>query len=175
MTRSPLLTALSTLAIALTAAACDGGRFDCDDDATCDLVEQRYSLGTAHIEGRQSRTFDVDGVRYELVHFEYGEAQDCPSGCFYSHLCTVVVDGAEDYPAVFGFNSESEQLFDPTLYCPDWSGMSAWSTADCDMPAFALPLMQAARFRDWVLHPKDENDEMRWCRNVLANVIAQPR
>ena len=119
--------------------------------------------------------FTLDATRYELVHFEYGQANDCASGCFYSHLCTVVVNGDQDYPAVFGFNNSEEELFDPMTYCPDWTSMSGWSNADCDMPAYHLPLMGSTRFRNWVLNPEDENDEMRWCRNSLANRMTTPR
>ncbi len=87
--------------------------------------------------------------------------------------CTVVVDGDRDYPAVMGFNSVEEVLFDPQPYCPDWTEMTRWSSADCNMPAFDLPLMQSTDFRSWVLYPNDENDELRWCRNALANRLSQ--
>ncbi len=164
----PLLAGLAIL------PACDD-QFDCANDGVCDQIEQTYGVDDFHIEGRQSRVFTVDATEYELVHFEYGQGNDCASGCFYSHLCTVVVNGEQDYPLGFAFTSEQEALVDPYTYCADFTWMGGSSSPDCDMPAFDLPLMGSTRFRNWALYPEDENDEMRWCRTFIERYMTRPR
>jgi hypothetical protein len=167
-----LIATLALLSVpAAAAAGCGCPKFACHDGDACDLVEDKYDIAEHHIEGRQSVGFDVDGMRYELVHFEYGQAQDCPAGCFFSHYCGFVF-GGEEYPTWYAFYLTEEQLFDPTLFCavapePDGAAEVSWN-GSCDMPGWSLPVFADAAFRDWVEHPDDVNDELRWCRNGLA-------
>jgi len=164
-----LATALLGVSVAL--GACSTA--PCEDEGICDQVEQDNLIGQHNIQARQGTSFVVDGKRYHLVHFEYGTAEDCMAGCFYSHYCTVVVDGKE-HPAWFSFNTKEDYLFDPLLYCPllasdpSYTGGYVSSDFKCSMPAYALPLFADAAFIDWVQHPDDVNDALRWCRNEFA-------
>ncbi len=136
--------------------------FDCEDKAVCDLVSENRGLERHHIEGRQSRSFIVDGRRFHFAHFEFGIARDCPAGCFFSHYCVVVVDNTE-FPVSFHFNSSEESLFNSPDLRSEVGG-SQWR----DMPAFALPLFRDETFIKWVGEPKNKLDEFRYCRTMLA-------
>jgi hypothetical protein len=154
------------IVLALGLMACGPDLFDCADEGACQLVEERYQIADHPVIGRQSVVFGATS----LVHFEYGAANDCPSGCYYSHYCAFVANG-EEYPLMFSFTSEAERLFDPTQYCsyeqpPLFGGDS--SPSACAMPGYELPIVASPSFRSWVQDPDDVNDEFRWCRNELA-------
>jgi len=140
----------------------------CEDEAACDEVGRSAGLGNQHIVGRQSVTFVSGGARYSLVHYEYGVGQDCPAGCFYSHLCAFVV-GGRSQPIYFSFTTESEVLPAVAAFCAP--RQLATSDAKCALPGLALPIMSDSSFRAWVESwTKDaSHDEMRWCRDPLAN------
>lgn len=152
------------LIVAVIATGCGpaDNMFDCADEAACALIEANHDLTRFPIEGRQSVVFDD----VALVHFEYGAANDCPAGCFYSHYCALVVAGQEK-PLSFTFNSEAEQLFPPGQYCSPVLSDSS-NPNDCDMPAYDEPLLADAGFRAWAADIEGDGDEeMRWCANDL--------
>ena len=153
----------SAIILSVLLLGCDS-QFDCEDAAACELVEARYDIASRGVQGRQSVVFSSGDTRYALVHFEYGTAQDCLAGCFYSHYCSFVV-GGEEKPLSYDWYEPDEELFDPTLYCPSDSASSSF---DCAMPAFELAIFADPKFRAWVEDPDDVNDEMRWCRHPLA-------
>lgn len=156
------LAIFASAAVALTAPACASS--DCQDEAACDAVVGSDGLGTQPLEGRQSEIFRSGGVSYSLVHVEYGVGQDCPAGCFFSHLCAFVV-GGETKPIYFSFTRAPEVLPAVQAFCAPRALMT--SDADCALPGLTLPIIADPSFQAWAMNESD--DEMRWCRGPLAN------
>lgn len=74
---------------------------------------------------------ELTGFRVE--HVRFGEGTDCPAGCIYDDLCTVVVDGEAHLLSAAWFASAPEVV---TERCNDM-----WFRADtrgCDTPGLAL-------------------------------------
>jgi hypothetical protein len=151
---------LVAAAMALTPACTDP---DCQDPAACELVGAIEGLEQHELRGRQSVLFTSGDMRYALVHYEYGVGQDCPAGCFYSHLCTFVV-GGETRPFYFYFTRDPEVL--PTVQAHCAPRTPKESDADCALPGLTLPILADPAFRTWAT--TESSDELRWCRHALA-------
>jgi hypothetical protein len=158
----------------LVLSGCSDPNFDCVDHRICSQVKDAYDIARFPIQGVQSHVFDYGNDRYHLVHFEYGAANDCPAGCFYSHLCTFMADNqTQDAPSSFSFSQTAEYLFDPRRYCPAVKPDGyVQSGSGCQMPAFSLPVLRDSVARQWILQPDDRNDELRWCREPLRQAIS---
>jgi hypothetical protein len=72
-------------------------------------IINKYNIDKNQVENCQSKSFAVEGKNIEFVHIEYGVSNDCSSGCFYSHFCTIV-DDTGDYPFAFYFTNEQEDI-----------------------------------------------------------------
>jgi len=74
-------------------------------------IIEKYNIDPRLIEGCQSKEFAVNDTKTSFVHIEYGIANDCLSGCFFSHFCTIS-SGNEDFPYSFIFNNEEEDILE---------------------------------------------------------------
>ena len=144
---------------------------DCSGAEALALVGEKYGLENQAVERSSVLTFDYLKKKYHLVLYRFGLPNDCPSGCSYSMLCTIVVDG-QDYPFYFSFLHSDEVLFDTVPYCGP-EAQSTWmpSSSSCDMPGFDLPLTEDPEFRDWVFNPAYGSAEPRWCRSALRSAL----
>lgn len=162
MIRTERLSIIALAAALALTSACTGS--DCKDAAACGLTAQIEGLDQHEVQGQQSVIIKSGGVKHALVHVEYGVGQDCPAGCFYSHLCTFVVDG-ELKPLWFSFTRPAEVLPSMQAYCAPRTPLE--SDTECALPGLGLPIIADAAFRAWAL--TESNDEFRWCRQELAS------
>lgn len=127
---------------------------ECPADA--ELVIDKYNINTEQIENCDVETFDLDGKAVSVVHIEYGIANDCPAGCFFSHYCAIVEEG-EDYPYKLSYTNEDENIL----------GISKQDQQKNDsavMTGRAHRLVSQDSFNDFIEKEIDKGGPFRWCR-----------
>jgi len=135
-------------------------------------IINKYNINKNQIENCQSKSFFINRKKIEFVHIEYGMANDCPSGCFFSHFCTIV-DGDIDYPYAFYFTNEQEDILgiEETVE----SGIPLWSKyyGKDKLTGLKHPLVQDKDFLEFkdneITHGGDTEQgykisDFRWCK-----------
>ena len=147
-----------TIALILLSActANVAGHDECNNGAACQDVETKNHIQDFPIQDQRSEDFTSDGTTYSLVRVAFGDGWNCDqdTGCDYSSYCAWVTDGTE-YPQFFEFFDDTEQLFDPSLYCDD--------LGVCDMPGDALDINYDPDFKDWAFFTNPDDDPLVLC------------
>jgi hypothetical protein len=127
------------------------------DDVRATVAALVPSGSPVHCSSAQD--FEVQGRSVEFTHVEYGVQQDCPSGCFSSHVCAI----------------EDPSLASPALYYAYWTTLEEKpaileslcphefsDTQNCVTPGRMHPLVGTQDFLEF----KDEQrgaGPFRWC------------
>ena len=118
-------------------------------------IIEKYNIDEKQIENCQSKSFELNEKNIKLIHLEYGGANDCPSGCFFSHYCAIVEDGV-DYPYAFYFTTPEENILN--------SEVDDWRNADESILTGRLhELANTKEFNDFLTKERQNNGEFRWC------------
>ena len=119
-------------------------------------IIDKYGINEKQIEGCQSESFELNGKDVKFIHLEYGKANDCPSGCFFSHYCAIVEDEI-DYPYESYFTNLDENILN--------SEFDVWRTADESIMAGRVhPLVDTQEFNDFLTKERQNNGEFRRCK-----------
>ncbi len=116
-------------------------------------IINKYNIN--EIENCQSKSFNLNGKDIEFIHLEYGVANDCPSGCFFSHYCAIVEDG-EDYPYVFYFTNPNENILNSEV--EDWRGAD-----ESILTGRNHELATMQEFHNFLTEERQGGGEFRWC------------
>jgi len=117
----------------------------------------------APVHCTDAATFCFEGRQVRLVHVEYGELNDCWSGCFASNLCAIE-DPAAEAPALFyaSWTTGSEAPRGIDEECPDLSRSETWP--DCVPSGLRHPLVVTEPFRDFAAEQEGVGP-LRYCVN----------
>lgn len=135
-------------------------------------VINKYNINENQVENCQFESFSIDGKNVLFVHIEYGMANDCPSGCFYSHFCTIV-DGDIDYPYAFYFTNEQEDILGIEEEVELGMELSGNYYGKDKLTGLEHPLVQDKDFLEFkdreITHGGDAEQgykisEFRWCK-----------
>ena len=119
-------------------------------------VIDKYGINNQQIEGCHSKSFDFEGKKIKLVLLNYGDANDCPSGCFFSHYCAIIEDGV-DYPYSLSATSPEENILSPG---GEWGEMRDESI----MVGRVHPLTENSEFKNFLEAERKSGGEFRYCR-----------
>jgi tetratricopeptide (TPR) repeat protein len=157
-TRSALVMGLSVLAAPL--GACGSDDDACRAGSASQTVAALVPSGSP-IHCENARSFTVDGRSVRFSHVAYGAREDCPSGCFSSHLCAVE-DGDQTQLFYAFWTAAGEQPRALAAECPALAP-AATTTAGC-VPSGALhPLASAPAFRSFAPAQRADDGPFRWC------------
>ncbi len=119
-------------------------------------IIDKYNINEKQIEGCQSKSFELNGKDIILIHLEYGIANDCLSGCFFSHYCAIV-DNEVDYPYAFYFSNPDENILN--LEFDDWRYADEYI-----MTGRIHKLANTQEFNNFLIEQRQDNGEFRWCK-----------
>ena len=75
----------------------------CEGSSTLMRIKSDYSrLEDLQIHNCHARHFETSVGKVDFIIIQYGQSNDCMSGCFYSHAC-FIVDEKGTYPYSFAF------------------------------------------------------------------------
>lgn len=146
------------------------------DASDCSVVAQtvinKYGINKNQIAGCQSKTFNLDGQSVDFVHIEYGIANDCPSGCFFSHFCAVVEEeNVYPYSSYF-INNEEDVLGISQERAEAGYELSSENYGEDKLPGKQHLLTSNPKFTNFknkeIVHGGDAGyriSEFRWCNN----------
>jgi len=115
-------------------------------------IIDKYNLLDLGVENCDVKSFSLDGKQVDLVHIIYGEANDCPAGCFYAHYCAIVEDGI-DYPFIYYVNHESENFL---------GGEELYGDFEIELTGQNHDLASSPEFIEF-LEEERGNGPYRWC------------
>ena len=147
-------------------AQCDGqspGTSDNSPEVTATINTLVPSRATVSCTGKQS--FQLSGRTVSMVIVPYGQANDCPSGCFSSEVCAIV-DGSDTflYSGVWYGGSERPRSIPPD--CPELGGADGGDTIQgCtnQPPGFLHPVTQTAEFQAFQQFQRTNGGKFRFC------------
>ena len=119
-------------------------------------IIDKYNVDKNKIENCQSKSFNLNGKDIKFIHLEYGRANDCPSGCFFSHYCAVV-EQSIDYPYAFYFTNPNENILNSEV--DDWR-----SANESILTGRNHELTTTQEFNDFLTTERQNNGEFRWCK-----------
>lgn len=108
----------------------------------------------APIHYKCSRSFETDAGTAAFTLVDYGEEQDCPSGCITSNLCAIE-KGGEAQLFWGGWYSASEAPKTLNQACPNLSEDDLETYPDCEPPGLTHPLTETPAFREFVENQKE--------------------
>ena len=117
-------------------------------------IIDKYNINKSQIENCQSKSFNLNGRDVKLIHLEYGVANDCPAGCFFSHYCAIFENGM-DYPYVFYFTNPNENILGSAT---DWRVVN-----ESILTGRRHDLALTQEFNDFLGKEVSNNGEFRWC------------
>ena len=114
------------------------------------------------VHEQQSMPFDLQGREVRLTHVEYGALNDCPSGCFSSHVCAIE-DGSDVLLFYASWTNAAEEPKSVQKDCPTLTHEETWS--DCEPPGLVHSVTQTSDFRGFAHSEHAKEGPFRWCFN----------
>jgi hypothetical protein len=109
----------------------------------------KYNIDKNQIVGCWSKPFIIENKAIKLISLEYGQGQDCPSGCIFSHYCAIVEDN-KDYPyALFCLSQDENILSNVSNDCSNISKNI--------LPGRTHPLTLTPEFKEFLNNSRDNH------------------
>jgi hypothetical protein len=118
---------------------------------------------SAPVHCTDAAAFCFGGRAVRLTHVAYGVENDCPAGCFSSHVCAIE-DPEAAVPELFyaAWTTPSESPLGIDTECPSLANAETWPS--CVPSGLRHPLIAAPEFRSFAL-AQSGNGPFRWCVN----------
>ena len=121
---------------------------------------------SAPVHCTDAAAFCFEGRQVRLTHVEYGVLNDCPAGCFSSHVCAIEdPEGAALELFYAAWTNPSETPLGLDTECPGLSSSETWP--NCVPSGLRHPLVETEQFRSFAA-AQAGSGPLRWCVNRYA-------
>lgn len=128
------------------------------------ITVNRQVPADAEIRCSDKKAFSFEGREVSLVYVAYGALQDCPSGCFSSHVCGIY-DPDESKLYSFAWYGAAERPLSIPPDCPELAGAESGQSSECGTPpqGFLHTVTATAEFESFRNIQREQNGDWRFC------------